>query len=110
MGYITHAGNEYEIDDRCLAHLKVVVGSKLRRRESFFLNLSTGTRYRPGTVALWISPNGPLEFRFAGSRVPPLNENWILAMRESACTPRGIVLMSEAAADARAVTRGSAGR
>lgn len=100
MGYITHAANEYEVEDRCLAHLKVVVGSKLRRRQSFFLNLSTGTDQRVGRVAIWISPNSPLEFRFAGSRVPELNQNWIHVLKLMSNTPRGIDLISEAQADA----------
>jgi hypothetical protein len=39
MGFLTYGGvQEYEFDDRTLAHLKVAITIKLRRQESFLMS------------------------------------------------------------------------
>ena len=100
MGYIIYgAGTEYEIEDRALAHLKVAIGLKLRRQECFFVSWSNPVEKGSGRVSLWVSPNIPLVFRFAGSRSPELNPVWLNVLRELAHTPRGLVLISEKEAE-----------
>lgn len=106
MGYLIYgSGTEYEIEDRALAHLKVTVGLKLRRQESFFVNWSNPVEKGSGRVSLWISPNIPLAFRFSGSRAPELNAVWLDVLRDLAYTPRGLVLVSESEAEAYAKER-----
>jgi ABC-type histidine transport system ATPase subunit len=106
MGYLIYgAGAEYEIEDRALAHLKVAVGVKLRRQESFFLNWVNSVDKGSGRISLWISPNIPLVFRFSGSRVPELNPVWLDVMRDLADTTRGLVLVTESEAEAHAKER-----
>lgn len=106
MGILKYGvGNEHELDDRILAHLKVVIAAKLRRNESFFLTWSISTSVGSGRVSLWISPAVPLQLTFFGSREPQLNRAWIDVLAELSHSPRGLVLISEA--DAEAVKSGA---
>jgi hypothetical protein len=103
MGYLSYgASAEYEFDDRVLAHLKVAISLKLRRQESFFLSWSNPTSKGSGRVSLWMSPNIPLMFRFAGSKAPELNDVWLRVLGELSNAPRGLVVVSEREAEAHA--------
>lgn len=96
MGMLIYgSGDEYEIEDRALAHLKAVIGSKLRRQESFFLSWTNDAEHGAGRRSLWLSPSIPLQFRFFGSRAPELNRAWIEVLSDSAHTPRGLQLIPE---------------
>ncbi|WP_427870358.1 hypothetical protein [Leucobacter luti] len=106
MGYLIYgAGAEYEIEDRALAHLKIAVGQKLRRQESFFVSWTNTLEQGSGRVSLWVSPSIPLIFRFAGSRAPELNPIWLGVLRDLAHTPRGMVLLTESEAEKYAKER-----
>lgn len=101
MGYLIYGNaSEYEIDDRALAHLKVVVGTKLRRQECFFLNWANEPEKGSGRISVWVSPTIPLQFRFSGSRPPTLNRVWLEVMSDLSHTSRGLVLLTEAEAEA----------
>lgn len=103
MGHLIYgAGQEYEIEDRALAHLKVAVGLKLRRQECFFISWTNSVERGSGRISLWVSPSIPLIFRFSGSRSPQLNPVWLDVLRDLAHTPRGMILISEAEAEAYA--------
>lgn len=54
------------LEDRILAHLRIVAMNKLRRSEPFMLDLDTGEV--AARRALWIHPAVPLQFHFHGSR------------------------------------------
>ena len=95
MGYLMHGTNEYEFDDRVLAHLKVVVGQKLKKQECFFLSWSRAPEEGSGRVSVWLSPYSNLAFRFAGSRPPQLNLVWVKVLTALSHTPRGLVVVSE---------------
>lgn len=61
MGYLTYGNTTtpFEIDDELMAHLRVVVVTKLRRNESFALTLNTAE----GAVeTLWVHASIPLRF------------------------------------------------
>ena len=106
MGYLVYgAAVEYEIEDRTLAHAKVAIGMKLRRQESFFVSWSNPVEKGSGRVSLWVSPNIPLIFRFAGSRAPELNQTWLEVLGELSHTPRGLILISEKEAESYAARR-----
>ncbi|MGG7463599.1 MULTISPECIES: hypothetical protein [unclassified Plantibacter] len=97
MGYLVYgAGAEYEIEDRALAHLKVVIGSKLRRQEGFFMSWVNEPDQGSGRVSIWLSPSIPLQFRFFGSRAPELNRAWLEVLADTSHTPRGLQLIPEA--------------
>lgn len=100
MGYLMYDGRDYEFEDRLLTHLKVAVGAKFRRRESFFLSWRVEPTNGSGRVSLWMDPSHHVGFRFAGSKPSAINKDWVTALIELAGTPRGIIAMSEKEAEA----------
>lgn len=106
MGVLIYGpGSEYEVEDRTLTHLKVVIQAKLRRQEHFFLSWTNGPDAGSGRVSLWLSPGIPLQFRFHGSRQPQLNRAWLEVLTELSQTSRGLVVVSES--DAEAIKAGT---
>lgn len=95
MGHLIHGTNEYQFDDRVLAHLKIAVGQKLSRQESFFLSWVKRAEEGSGRVSVWMSPYVTVAFRFSGSRRPEINEGWVKAMISLANTQRGLVVITE---------------
>lgn len=96
MGYLTYGGTqEFEFDDRTLAHLKVAITMKLRRQECFLMSWTNAAEKGSGRLSIWLTPNIPLTFRFAGSRAPKLNKAWLTVLHELSSTPRGLIVISE---------------
>lgn len=100
MGHLIYgASTEFEIEDRALAHLRVVILTKLRVQESFLVNWSMSREEGSGRNSIWISPGIPIQFRFASSLTPELNHNWLRALLDSANLNTGLMLMSESEAE-----------
>lgn len=81
------------IDDRALAHLKVVIATKLRRNESF--TLSWRHPDDSGRSTIWLHPAISLRFTFDDPEPPQLSADWISAMANSANSSGGISLVAE---------------
>jgi len=81
------------IEDRALAHLKVVIATKLRRNESF--TLSWRHPDDAGRSTIWVHPAIPLRFVFDEPEPPALSTEWITAMANSANSSGGISLVPE---------------
>jgi hypothetical protein len=66
MGYLFYgnAAEPIEIPDRLLAHLKVIVATKLRRSESFTLSWRHTEDIPGGRSTIWLQPSIPLRFVF----------------------------------------------
>ncbi|WP_314506753.1 hypothetical protein [uncultured Microbacterium sp.] len=65
MGYLFYgSADPIEIPDRLLAHLKVVVATKLRRSESFTLSWRHTEDIPGGRSTIWLQPSIPLRFVF----------------------------------------------
>ena len=77
-------GSELDFDDRVLAHLKVVIIAKLRRRESFTLSWELEHAQGSGRETIWLDPSIALRFRFYGGRPPQLNRAWLEALTRTA--------------------------
>jgi hypothetical protein len=77
-------GSELEFDDRLLAHLKVVIVAKLRRRESFTMSWELEHAQGSGRETIWLDPSIALRFRFYGGRPPQLNRAWLDALTRMA--------------------------
>jgi hypothetical protein len=75
---------ELEVDDRALAHLKVVILTKLRRGESCAFSGENDSANGSGRGTIWLSPAIPIEFFFYGSRRPALNRLWIQMLNSTA--------------------------
>jgi len=83
------------IDDRALAHLKVVVATKLRRGESFTLSWEHPADQQRGRSTLWLHPSIPLRFVFDAPETPELSREWLEELAQTANSSGGISLVSE---------------
>lgn len=96
MGTIQYGnGEEIHIEDRALAHLKVVIATKLRRNESFTLSWRHPEGDPAGRSTIWLHPSIPLRFTFDEPEAPPLNPSWIQDLMQSASSTGGIGLIDE---------------
>lgn len=96
MGHLTYGGSqEYEFEDRTLAHLKIAITMKLRRQESFLLSWSNPAERGGGRTSIWLNPGIPLTFRFSGSRPPQLNKEWLETLCELSNTAQGLTVVPE---------------
>ena len=89
------AANSFEVDDRTLAHLRIVIMNKLRRSESFMfdITMSDGSGHR----SFWMSPAVSIQFQFFGSRAPRINRAWVEELMAAASGPKGLELLPEPA-------------
>jgi len=97
MGSIQYGGSEdpIHIEDRALAHLKVVIATKLRRQESFTLSWKHPEGEAAGRSTIWVHPSIPLRFVFDEPEAAPLNPRWIEELMHTANSTGGITLVDE---------------
>ena len=95
VGYLLYAGEEHEFEDRLLAHLKVAMGLKFRKQESFFLSWNLNLVNRSGRISVWMSPSQQIGFRFSGGKPAALNKEWVRVLVELSGSPRGMIAMTE---------------
>ena len=97
MGYLYYGNNSYaiEIDDRPLAHLKIVILTLLRAGRSVAFTFDRPLCDGSGRETLWISPSCEIRFRFNGNRAPSVNETWLRSIFATADTPTGLRLVTE---------------
>lgn len=88
-------GNSVEIEDRTLAHLRIVVMNKLRRAEPFMFDVEMGDG--SGRRSFWVHPSVPLQFHFFGSRQPRINRAWVEDLMAAASGPNGLTITPEPA-------------
>ncbi|MCW2163560.1 hypothetical protein B0I12_000686 [Microbacterium hydrothermale] len=81
-----------QIDDRLLAHVKVVVATKLRRGESFTLSWVHGADQPVGRSTIWLQPSIPLRFVFDSEQPEALDQNLLKRMANDANSSRGLSL------------------
>lgn len=92
-------GIEISFDDRVLAHLELVIGAKLRRRESFMLSWRDSPEVGDGRSSLWIDNGIPVLFRYGGSRVPLVDKDWLEELVVQAGSNRGLLLGDDPATE-----------
>lgn len=97
MGTIYYGGSAtpIHIEDRALAHLKVVVATKLRRGESFTLSWRHPDDEPRGRSTIWLHPSIPLRFVFDEPDPPELSRQWLEEMSQTANSSGGIQLVAE---------------
>jgi hypothetical protein len=81
----------FELDDRTLAHVEIVIIAKLRRSESFAFSLPGKGDAR---TSIWISPANDLQFEYAKG-TQEVNRAWLEALIESANSPQGLRIGTE---------------
>ncbi len=101
MGRLLYGcSTEIAFDDRVLAHLQLVIGLKLRRREGFFFSWRDEQEVGDGRSAIWLDPSIPLVFRYNGGRMPKINREWLEALTLSSNSSQGLQLTDEVGAKA----------
>ena len=90
-------GNSVDIEDRTLAHLRIVVMNKLRRAEPFMFDVEMGDG--SGRRSFWMSPSVPIQFHFFGSRQPRINRTWVEELMLAASGPSGLTILPEPSQD-----------
>lgn len=84
-----------EFDDRTLAHLKLVITTKLRRGESFLFSWEYGTDSGSGRASVWLHPAIPLQYELADSANPQINRQWLEELMTAANSNSGLRLVPE---------------
>jgi hypothetical protein len=98
MGKLTYGGSSViEIDDRALAHIRIVTMAKLRRNEPFPFTWESKFTGVTGMSTIWIHPAVPIQFDFYGNRDPVINRAWIDELILAANTQFGLRLTAEPA-------------
>lgn len=97
MGSLYYGNDDepIQVEDRALAHLKVVIATKLRRNESFTLSWRHLDADAAGRSTIWLHPSIPLRFVFQEPETPELSRSWIEALAHSANSSGGITLIEE---------------
>lgn len=78
--------------DSVLAHLKVVVATKLRRNEAFTLSWRHLSDETPGRTTLWLQPSIPLRFVFESDEPEALNPSILKDMVNQANSSGGLTI------------------
>jgi len=97
MGTVYYGGSAtpIHIEDRALAHLKVVIATKLRRGESFTVSWRHPDDQARGRTTIWLHPSIPLRFVFDEPETPELSREWLEDLANSANSSGGIALVAE---------------
>lgn len=95
--FIYQESTRVDFEDRLLLHLQTVIGSKLRRGESFYFTWRNDPSIGDGRTTVWINPRSTLVYKFYGSRLPHLNRAWIEALAYTANSPTGLYVVPEPA-------------
>lgn len=97
VGTIYYGGSAtpIHIGDRALAHLKVVIATKLRRSESFTVSWRHPDDQPRGRSTVWLHPSIPLRFVFDDPEPAELSREWIEELANSANSSGGITLVAQ---------------
>lgn len=96
MGIFTYDNTaKVDLEDRLLAHVQAVIGSKLRRNECFFFTWREDVSVGGGRRSVWLNPYTPLQFTYHGSRSPRINRAWLDALAYTANQPGGLYIVRE---------------
>lgn len=96
MGTLTYdVDHKLDIDDRTLAHLQIVIGTKLRRGESFNFTWVKDVASGSGRTTIWLDPAISLTYDFLGSKQAVMNRAWIEALMHAANSTAGLMIVPE---------------
>ncbi len=97
MGKLIYGAPTWSIDfdDRELAHLRIVITTKLRRGESFSLSWAADAGRGMGRSSIWLHQAIPLQFVFSGDDELALNRLWVEALMAKANSSMGLELVPE---------------
>ena len=71
------------VDDVTLAHMRIIVGTKLPRQESFVMSWTPESDSRDGRLTAWIHPSNPLGLAFDSAEPIRVDAGRVAAMMNS---------------------------
>lgn len=94
MGKLVYgdAGYSVDLDDRLLAHLQIVIGAKLRRREAFYFSWVSDDNKRN---SIWVEHSIPLRYHYDDASQHQINREWLETLTVSANGASGLVISDE---------------
>jgi len=94
MGYLHYGSSSepIEIPDRLLAHIKVVIATKLRRNESFTLSWQHPAHQTPGRSTIWLQPSIELRFVFGSVEAEKLDSALLQQFANAANSSGGLIV------------------
>lgn len=92
--FVYDTSHRVEVDDRTLAHLQPVIVAKLRRNESFTLEIVQDAHSAERGV-FWLHASIPIYFEYHGTSRPTLNREWLDHLMNSANSTAGLVAVPE---------------
>jgi hypothetical protein len=97
MGSLVYGSNRttVEIDDRVLAHLRVVILAKLRRGESFAFTSDHEVDGDEASSTIWMQPAMEVEFNLDPDTTVSINKEWADRLMQSANSVRGLEILPE---------------
>ena len=104
MGKLYYGANGTEVtfDDRLLAHIRLVIVSKLRRDEKFMFSWEHESGRGEARCSVWLHPAIEIQFAFDSADRIALNRSWIEAMMDTANSGDGLRVIPEPAQPASA--------
>ena len=93
--FYANAPDGFDIDDRALTHLRIVIYAKLRRNESFGFSWDNMQGICVERTSVWPNALVPLRFSFASGELLTVNRSWLEQLTQSADTPAGVHLSPE---------------
>jgi hypothetical protein len=95
MGQLHYGDSVHQLDDRVLAHLQLVISTKLRRHEKFFAGWVKPVEAGGGRESFWVDNGVPIHFVYTLPVMPRLNPLWLEEMLLSAGTAEGLIIGAE---------------
>ncbi|MCJ1695975.1 ATP-dependent DNA ligase [Rathayibacter caricis DSM 15933] len=86
---------EADFDDRLLAHLQIVIGTKFGKGESFYFSWRDAGAAGDGRTSLWLHPAIPLRFKYFGGRAPSINPEWVRRLLMDSYSAQGLRISPE---------------
>lgn len=88
--FIYESTVKVDFEDRLLAHLQIVIGTKLRRGEAFHFTWKDDANVGSGRTVVWVHPRVSLVYKYYGSRMPAIDPAWVEALMFAANSPAGL--------------------
>jgi hypothetical protein len=95
MGSLTCDGKVVDFDDRLLAHLQIVIVQKFRAGEPFLMSWLDAMSTGDGRSSVWLTPESPVHFKFAGSRSPTIDREWLDVLLRAASSGPGLIVTTK---------------
>jgi hypothetical protein len=103
MGTMIHGNIAVDFEDRLLSHLQIVIVQRFRRNEPLVMSWLDALAIGDGRSSIWLTPALPVYFKFAGSRLPAVDPQWLRRLSDSASSSTGLIVVDQEGVLARAL-------